>query len=296
MHQARYRGMSVIADRVFELSVRCFQFRCVRHELPCNGIFRIIRSISAASPDGIAMLYRSPMRSAVWPASPSIRPASTRCRPVRRTTGEESVSGKVTVSVRLGIIAAMPQNETPQNSNAAWWHPERFEDRADFLVRRADMVKSVREFFDRNGYVEVETPSLQISPGMEPHLSPFRISSHDPQGGRRQMYLHASPEFAMKKLLAAGMQRIFQLARVFRDGERSAKHHPEFTMLEWYHVGADWRALADETAELVRAVCGPVARFGEHVCKSAHPGSFCPLQRRWSAAPVSICWRPHPIR
>ena len=180
----------------------------------------------------------------------------------------------MTVSIQLGIIATMPQNETPQNGDAAWWHPERFEDRADFLVRRADMVKSIREFFDRNGYVEVETPSLQISPGMEPHLSPFQISSLDPQGGRRQMYLHASPEFAMKKLLAAGMQRIFQVARVFRDGERSAKHHPEFTMLEWYRVGADWRALADETAEFVRAVCGPVARFGDHDCNVGAPWEF----------------------
>ena len=182
---------------------------------------------------------------------------------MRRIKGEESVSGKVTVSVQLGIIATMPQNETLQNDDAAWWHPE-IEDRADFLVRRADMVKSIREFFDRNGYVEVETPTLQISPGMEPHLSPFQISSLDPQGGRRQMYLHTSPEFAMKKLLAAGMQRIFQVARVFRDGSGLQKHHPEFTMLEWYRVGADWRALADETAEFVRAVCGPAARFGDH--------------------------------
>ena len=70
------------------------------------------------------------------------------------------------------------------------------------------------------------------------------------------------------------MQRIFQVARVFRDGERSAKHHPEFTMLEWYRVGADWRALADETAEFVRAVCGPVARFGDHDCNVGAPWEF----------------------
>ena len=168
----------------------------------------------------------------------------------------------------------MPQNETPQNPNDAWWQPDRFEDRADFLVRRADMVKAVREFFDRNGYVEVETPALQVSPGMEPHLSPFETSLGEPHGDRRAMYLHTSPEFAMKKLLAAGMQRIFQLARVFRDGERSAKHHPEFTMLEWYRAGADWRSLAEETADFVRAVCGPVARHGGHACNVAAPWEY----------------------
>ncbi|MGB0630777.1 MAG: EF-P lysine aminoacylase EpmA [Alphaproteobacteria bacterium] len=186
----------------------------------------------------------------------------------------ESVSGKVTVSVRLGIIAAMPQNETPHIPQDVWWHPGRFEARADFLVRRADMVKSVREFFDRNGYVEVETPALQVSPGMEPHLSAFETSLGDPHGARQSMYLHTSPEFAMKKLLAAGMQRIFQMARVFREGERSAKHHPEFTMLEWYRAGADWRSLADEAAEFVRSVCGPVARHGDHACNVAAPWEY----------------------
>ena len=168
----------------------------------------------------------------------------------------------------------MPQNETPQNPENTWWHPDRFEDRADFLVRRADMLKSVRAFFDRNGYVEVETPALQVSPGMEPHLSPFRTTLGDVHGDRRDMYLHTSPEFAMKKLLAAGMQRIYQVARVFRDGERSAKHHPEFTMLEWYRTGADWRALADETAEFVRAVCGQLARRGDHACNLNAPWEF----------------------
>ena len=168
----------------------------------------------------------------------------------------------------------MSQNETPQNFDDAWWHPDEFEDRADFLVRRADMLKSARDFFDRNGYVEVETPALQVSPGMEPYLKPFATTFRDPQGNRRDMFLHTSPEFAMKKLLAAGMQRIFQMARVFRDGERSAKHHPEFTMLEWYRAGADWRSLADETAEFVRAVCGPVARYGDHSCHLAAPWEF----------------------
>ena len=175
----------------------------------------------------------------------------------------------------------MKNNETPSENPAprtAWWHPDRFEDRADALVRRADMVKSVREFFDRRGYVEVETPALQVSPGMEPHLTAFETSLGEPHGDRQQVYLHTSPEFAMKKLLAAGMHRIFQLARVFRDGERSARHHPEFTMLEWYRTGAGWRDIAEEAAEFVRAACGPVARRGDATCDLGKPWEFLSVQ------------------
>lgn len=135
-------------------------------------------------------------------------------------------------------------------------------------------MKSVREFFDRRGYVEVETPALQVSPGIELHISPFETTLVDPWDAAQSIYLHTSPEFAMKKLLAAGMQRIFQLARVFRNGERTTKHHPEFTMLEWYQTGADWRSLADETIEFVRTVCGPVARHGDYVCNLSAPWEF----------------------
>ena len=168
----------------------------------------------------------------------------------------------------------MPKNETPQNSKNAWWRPEQFESRADYLVRRADIIKLVREFFDRRGYVEVETPALQVSPGMEEHISPFETSLLDPWDAVRPVYLHTSPEFAMKKLLAAGMQRIFQLARVFRNGERTARHHPEFTLLEWYQTGADWRSLAEETIEFVRTICGSVARHRDHVCNLSAPWEF----------------------
>lgn len=168
----------------------------------------------------------------------------------------------------------MPKNETPVDPELLWWHPDAFERRADYLVCRAGAVKSMREFFDRRGYVEVETPALQISPGMEPHLTALGTTLHDTGGDGRPVYLHASPEFAMKKLLAAGMQRIFQLARVFRDGERSARHHPEFTMLEWYRTGAEWRDVAEEAAELVREICGPVARFNGRECDLLQPWEF----------------------
>ena len=194
--------------------------------------------------------------------------------------GERAVFAldKVTLRFAMGHSHPMTDNPDPQSGAPPWWRPDRFEDRAEALVRRADMVKRVRDFFDRRGYVEVETPALQVSPGMEPHLTAFETSLGDPHGdsniARRPVYLHTSPEFAMKKLLAAGMQRIFQMARVFRDGERSAKHHPEFTMLEWYRVGADWRSLADETAEFVRAVCGPVATRGGESCALDGPWEY----------------------
>jgi elongation factor P--(R)-beta-lysine ligase len=167
-----------------------------------------------------------------------------------------------------------PSPKSPSSPAPSWWRPDEFERRADFLVSRAGMVKSLREFFDRRGYVEVETPALQASPGMEPHLTAFATTIHDIAGDGRPVFLHTSPEFAMKKLLAAGMQRIFQLARVFRDGERSARHHPEFTMLEWYRTGADWRELADEAAEFVRGACGPIVQYNGEACDLAQPWEY----------------------
>lgn len=135
---------------------------------------------------------------------------------------------------------------------APWWHPDALARRRANLRVRACVLAAIRGFFAAQDFVEVETPALQISPGLEPHLHAFAVSVREPGGARRQRYLHTSPEFAMKKLLAAGEPRIFQLARVFRDAERSATHHPEFTMLEWYRAGADYRALmADCEALLV---------------------------------------------
>jgi lysyl-tRNA synthetase class 2 len=174
-----------------------------------------------------------------------------------------------------------PAPEPPARDSRApgqWWRPDIFEGRTDALVRRADMVKRLREFFDRRGYVEVDTPALQMSPGMEPHLTAFETTLGEPGGERRPVYLHTSPEFAMKKLLAAGMQRIFQLARVFRDGERSARHHPEFAMLEWYRTGVGWQDIAEEAAEFVRAVCEPVVQRGEVSCDLSQPWEFLSVQ------------------
>src|SRR5712691_6932512 len=135
----------------------------------------------------------------------------------------------------------------------SWWRPDRLDARRSKLAARGRILGAVRNFFAERGYVEVDTPAVQVSPGLEPHLKAFATVLHDPRdGGGRPRYLHTSPEFAMKKLLAGGMERIWQLAHVFRDGERSATHHPEFAMLEWYRAGASYRDLMDECEALLR--------------------------------------------
>ena len=134
-----------------------------------------------------------------------------------------------------------------------WWHPTRFAERREKLEARARIAAGLRAHFAREGFVEVETPALQVSPGLEPHLFAFETRLRGPVGSRETTrYLHTSPEFAMKKLLVAGVPRFFQLSHAFRNRERSSTHHPEFTMLEWYRAGADYRALMDDCEALLR--------------------------------------------
>lgn len=137
--------------------------------------------------------------------------------------------------------------------SAPWWRPDRLALRHARLAARGRILAAVRGFFADAGYVEVETPALQLSPGLEPHLQAFATHLHDPQdGAAKRRYLHTSPEFAMKKLVAGGLPRIWQLAHVFRNNERSATHHPEFAMLEWYRAGASYRDVMDECEGLLR--------------------------------------------
>src|SRR5215472_6517290 len=133
----------------------------------------------------------------------------------------------------------------------AWWRPDRFVRKRDFLAARARIAAATRVFFAARDFVEVETPALQVCPGMEPHLMAFETALDAPGEERRRRYLHTSPEFGMKKLLVAGVPRLFQLARVFRNGERGATHHPEFTMLEWYRAQAGYRDLMEDCETLL---------------------------------------------
>jgi lysyl-tRNA synthetase class 2 len=138
------------------------------------------------------------------------------------------------------------------------WHPESLAARLPFLRRRALLSNATRAFFTARGYAEVETPYAVLTPGEEVHLRAFRTEREHPDGRREPLWLHTSPEFAMKKLLVAGAGPIFQLARVWRNGEGSDLHASEFTMLEWYRPGADMDSLIDETAAYLRAVLPPI--------------------------------------
>jgi elongation factor P--(R)-beta-lysine ligase len=162
-----------------------------------------------------------------------------------------------------------------QAMTEAWWHPGQFHEREHRLVLRGRIVAAIRQFFVERGFVEVETPALQVSPGLEPHLTAFATELFEPGEGTRDLYLHTSPEFAMKKLLAAGVPKIFQLARCFRNGERSRTHHPEFTMLEWYRAGATYRDIMDDCEPLLRACLAAAGRqhfvWDDRACDPAQP-------------------------
>ncbi|MDB5449738.1 MAG: Lysine--tRNA ligase [Phenylobacterium sp.] len=133
-----------------------------------------------------------------------------------------------------------------------WWAPERHRDRRPFLLARNALTRAVRGWFEGQGFVEVETAALQASPGNEAHLHAFATEITGPAGERQTLYLHTSPEFACKKLLAAGETKIFDFARVWRNRERGPLHHPEFTLLEWYRAEAPYETLMDDCAALLR--------------------------------------------
>jgi len=118
-----------------------------------------------------------------------------------------------------------------------WWTPHIHADRRPFLLARGRIRDSLRHYFAKEGFLEVECGALQISPGNETHLHAFATTHIGPDGRKSQLYLHTSPEFACKKLLAAGEKKIFVLGPVFRNRERGALHAPEFILLEWYRVG-----------------------------------------------------------
>lgn len=135
-----------------------------------------------------------------------------------------------------------------------WWSASRHRDRRPFLAARSAVTKAVRAWFDEQGFVEVETGILQISPGNETHLHAPRTELRDSAGQVATRYLRTSPEFAAKKLLAAGEEKVFEIARVFRDRERGDLHLPEFTLLEWYRANEPYEAvMADSIVVIAHA-------------------------------------------
>jgi lysyl-tRNA synthetase class 2 len=136
-------------------------------------------------------------------------------------------------------------------ANSPFWEKDRHRDRRPFLVARNRIVAALRAWFVAEGFVEVDIAALQVSPGNETHLHAFGTDWVGSDGRQARRYLHTSPEFAMKKLLAAGEKRIVDFARVFRNRERGPLHAPEFTMVEWYRAGEPYEAVMADCAALV---------------------------------------------
>ncbi|MCC7265838.1 MAG: EF-P lysine aminoacylase GenX, partial [Caulobacteraceae bacterium] len=134
----------------------------------------------------------------------------------------------------------------------AWWTPARHRDRRPALLARNRVSARLRAHFEADGFVGVEAAALQVSPGNELHLHGFATEIRAPDGRGRPLYLHTSPEFALKKLLAAGERKIFDFARVFRNRETGRLHASEFVMLEWYRADEDYTALMDDCEAVLR--------------------------------------------
>ncbi|MEQ1943341.1 EF-P lysine aminoacylase EpmA [Mesorhizobium sp. VNQ89] len=132
-----------------------------------------------------------------------------------------------------------------------WWTPHRHADRRPRLLARNAIAAAIRDWLAARDFIEVQTAALQISPGNETHLSAFATQAILPDTTRAPFYLHTSPEFACKKLLAAGEERIFNFGPVWRNRERGPLHHPEFTMLEWYRAGETYESLMADCAAFI---------------------------------------------
>ncbi len=125
----------------------------------------------------------------------------------------------------------------------------------DNIIRRDLIIRKIREWFYKQGFVEVETPSLVNLPGMEPYLDPFKTKLFNERGQGYDAYLITSPEYAMKKMLAAGFSKIFQICKSFRNNEPfHGLHNPEFTMLEWYRSRSDYQTLMADTETMITSI------------------------------------------
>jgi lysyl-tRNA synthetase class 2 len=145
-----------------------------------------------------------------------------------------------------------------------WWKPELFMAKRPYLEARAKLISSIRRFFDNDGFLEVETPILQVMPCADMHIHGFATTLKGLDlKPERELWLHTSPEFEMKKLLVAGCAKIYQICHVFRNGEGSKRHSPEFTMIEWYRAHAGYKEIMDDCVRLLRfcAEQGGVKKF-----------------------------------
>ena len=156
------------------------------------------------------------------------------------------------------------------NPSSSWWNPARHADRRPVLLVRNRIQRAIRGWLAGDGFTEVDPAALAISPGNEAHLHGFATEAVGTDGLPRPLYLHTSPEFAMKKLLAAGETRIHAFAHVWRNRERGPLHSPEFTMLEWYRVGEGYETLMTDVLAFLRLAAreagAEVLRFRGRTC------------------------------
>lgn len=164
-----------------------------------------------------------------------------------------------------------------------WWQAERFSTKSRHLETRMAVIRAMRSWFEDQGFWEVETPALQVSPGMEAHLRAMRTEiTNATQDRVDTLFLHTSPEFAMKKLLVAGLPKIFQICHCYRNAEGSRLHSPEFTMLEWYRARSGYREIMDDCVSLLRAC----AR-GANVLEFRHRDVIANPFSEWER--ISVC-------
>src|SRR5215467_884027 len=163
-------------------------------------------------------------------------------------------------------------------ARSPWWTPHVHADRRPLLMARSRIITAVRAWFAARDFVEIEAGILQVSPGNEAHLHAFATDLVTPALERSRRYLHTSPEFAAKKLLAAGERRIFEFARVFRNRERGALHHPEFTLLEWYRANEPYEAVMADCAAIL-AVAARTAGASEVRFRGRTADPFAPPER-----------------
>ena len=141
-----------------------------------------------------------------------------------------------------------------KNTQTKWWNPEKYQEHFSERRIRGQVIRTIRDYFDKQDFCEVDTPALQVCPGMEVHLRAFSTEMVSPLGDVPQTrHLHTSPELSMKKLLVAGMPKIYQICHCFRNEERGQTHLPEFTMLEWYRTGTDYTEMMTDTENIVKA-------------------------------------------
>ena len=155
-------------------------------------------------------------------------------------------------------------------TDTPWWHPDRHADRRPLLLARNRIQAAIRSWLAERDFTEVDPSALVVSPGNEVHLHGFATTLARPDGSHAVRHLHTSPEFAMKKLLAAGETRIHAFAHVWRNGEGGPRHSVEFTMLEWYRVGEGYEVLMDDTMAFLR-----MAAQGAGAAVLRHGGAEC---------------------